>query len=64
MKYIVTTNEKSTYLEVYRYCVEAESEEEAESKVRNLDYEDSELIEQYFESGELEEITDIDTEEE
>lgn len=60
MEYIVKTHETTTYLETYRYTVEAESEEEAENKVRNLDYDDAELIEQYYESGNLDEVVNIE----
>jgi len=60
MKYIVETNETNTYLETYKYIVEAESEEEAENKVRDSDYDDAELIEQNYESGNLDEIVNIE----
>lgn len=60
MEYIVETHETTTYLETYKYTVEAESEEEAENKVRNLDYDDMELVEQYYESGKLDEIVTIE----
>jgi hypothetical protein len=60
MKYIVTTYEKNTYLETYKYYVEAESEKEAEDKIFDLDYDDNELVEQYYDSGEIEEVVKIE----
>jgi predicted nucleotidyltransferase len=59
MKYSIKTFEKSIYLEICTYTVEANSKEEAEQKVKDLEYLDSEIKEQYYESGELEDIVEI-----